>query len=83
MALRVAEYFGLDAGLIEKVDASTFSQPARRPARTGFLIEKARRELGFRPHTFAEGIALVSAQSQAQWLKKTRRGRRRVKARLG
>ena len=62
MALRVAEYFGLDASLIEKVDASTFSQPARRPARTGFLIEKARRELGYQPHTFAEGIALVGAQ---------------------
>ena len=63
MALRVARYFGLDAGLIEKVDARTFSQPARRPARTGFLIDKARRELGFRPHTFAEGIEVVSRQS--------------------
>ena len=63
MALRVADYFGLDAGLIEQVDASTFSQPACRPARTGFLIDKARRELGYRPHTFAEGIALVAAQS--------------------
>jgi dTDP-4-dehydrorhamnose reductase len=63
MALRVADYFGLDAGLIEQVDASTFSQPARRPARTGFLIDKARRELGYQPHTFTEGIALVAAQS--------------------
>ena len=65
VALRVADYFGLDAGLIEKVDASTFSQPARRPARTGFLIGKARRELGYRPHTLAEGLALVGAQAAA------------------
>ena len=64
MALCVAEYFGLDAGLIERVDASTFTQPARRPARTGFLIQKAQYELGFRPHTFAEGIALMSAQNE-------------------
>ena len=63
MALSVARYFGLDAGLVEKVDARTFSQPARRPARTGFIIDKARRELGFRPHTFAEGIEIVSRQS--------------------
>lgn len=62
LALRVAAHFGLDAGLIERVDASTFSQPARRPARTGFLIDKARRELGYRPHSLAEGIALVSRQ---------------------
>ena len=62
MALRVADYFGLAKSLIEKVDASTFSQPARRPARTGFIIDKARQELGFHPHSFAEGIAVVAAQ---------------------
>ena len=64
MALRVAAHFGLDPNLIEKVDARTFSQLARRPARTGFIIDKARRMLGFRPHSFAEGIALVAAQSE-------------------
>ncbi|TPG67224.1 SDR family oxidoreductase [Hymenobacter nivis] len=62
MALRVADYFGLDASLIERVDASTFSQPARRPARTGLLIGKAQRELGYRPRPFEAGIALVAAQ---------------------
>ena len=65
MALRVADHFGLDKSLIEKVDARTFSQPARRPARTGFLIDKIRGEFGFRPHTFAEGIGLIGAQSEA------------------
>ena len=62
LALRVAAHFDLDATLIERVDASTFSQPARRPARTGFLIGKARRELGYQPHSLAEGIDLVSRQ---------------------
>lgn len=65
LALRVATQFELDTTLIERVDASTFSQPARRPARTGFLIEKARRELGYQPHSLADGIALVSRQSDA------------------
>lgn len=65
MALRVADHFGLDKNLIEQVDASTFSQPARRPARTGFIIDKARRVLGYHPRTFAEGIGLISAQSAA------------------
>ena len=62
-ALRVAGHFGLDEGLIERVNSSTFTQPARRPARTGFLIDKARRDLGYRPHTFAEGMTVVGAQS--------------------
>lgn len=64
MALRVATHFGLDAGLIEKVDASTFTQPGKRPARTGFIITKAERELGFRPHSFEEGIDVVAGQAE-------------------
>ena len=62
MALQVADYFALDKSLITRVDSTAFTQPARRPARTGFVIDKARRELGYRPHTFAEGIAAVAAQ---------------------
>ncbi|MDO7850183.1 SDR family oxidoreductase [Hymenobacter convexus] len=64
MALQVADYFGLDKTLIERVDASTFSQPARRPARTGFFIAKARHELGYTPHSFPEGIAIIGRQSE-------------------
>jgi len=63
MALQVADFFGLDKTLIERVDASMFSQPARRPARTGFHIGKARRDLGYTPRSFAEGIAIVGRQS--------------------
>ncbi|PTX19633.1 dTDP-4-dehydrorhamnose reductase [Pontibacter mucosus] len=63
MALQVADYFGLDKSLIEKADGSTFSQPAKRPARTGFIIRKAETELGYRPHTFAEGIRMVAEQA--------------------
>ncbi|SNC75313.1 dTDP-4-dehydrorhamnose reductase [Hymenobacter gelipurpurascens] len=64
MALQVADYFGLDSGLIEKVDASTFTQPAKRPARTGFIISKAEEELAYSPHSFSEGIALLAQQTE-------------------
>lgn len=60
MALQVADYFGLDRSLIEKADASTFTQTARRPRKTGFIINKARRELGYNPHSFHEGIRQVA-----------------------
>lgn len=65
MAQQVAAYFELDSSLLERVDASTFSQPGRRPVRTGFLIDKAARELGYAPHTFAEGIAVMARQLEA------------------
>ncbi|TGE22053.1 SDR family oxidoreductase [Hymenobacter aquaticus] len=66
MALQVADYFHLDKALISRVDASSFSQPARRPLRTGFLIAKAQQELGYQPHSFQEGIALLARQTDTR-----------------
>lgn len=60
MALETAAYFQLDASLIEMTDESIFRQPARRPARTGFDISKARNLLGYRTHSFSEGIAHIA-----------------------
>ncbi|MEP6748266.1 MAG: SDR family oxidoreductase, partial [Bacteroidota bacterium] len=49
MAMQTAVFCKLDASLIEKADAASFSQPAKRPPKTGFDISKARTELGFEP----------------------------------
>ena len=62
MALQVAVYFKLDGSLIQKTDGSQFVQPAKRPPRTGFIIDKARRDLGYQPHSFREGIGIVAGQ---------------------
>jgi dTDP-4-dehydrorhamnose reductase len=62
IALATADFFELDASLISRADASTFSQPAKRPPKTGFIIEKAQTTLGYRPHSFREGLALLASQ---------------------
>lgn len=62
MALMAADYFALPASLITPTDASAFTQPARRPPRTGFDLTKSRKVLGYEPHTFREGIALLATQ---------------------
>jgi len=62
MAIQTAEYFKLDVNLIEKVGSSSFSQPAKRPAKTGLTIDKAANELGFQPHSFAEGLEIVATE---------------------
>ncbi len=59
MACRAAGYLGLDTGLIKKVTAADFQQPARRPAKTGFTIDKAKRELDYSPRSFEEGLRLT------------------------
>lgn len=56
MAVKAAEYLGLDETLIKKVTAKDFSQPAKRPPKTGFVIDKAKKELGYRPLSFDEGL---------------------------
>lgn len=62
MALAAADYFRLDASLISPTDASAFTQPARRPPRTGFNLTKSRNVLGFEPHSFREGIQILASQ---------------------
>lgn len=56
MAIATADYLQLDKTLIEKVDASVFTEPATRPLKTGFKIDKAKTILGYKPVSFSEGL---------------------------
>lgn len=62
MAMMVASYFQLDAKLIIRANSSTFSQPAKRPPKTGFVIDKAINNLDYQPHSFAQGIEIIAGQ---------------------
>lgn len=64
MAIQTAEFFHLPKELIKPADSSTFSQPAKRPPRTGFILDKAKSVLGYQPRSFNEGIALLAKQIQ-------------------
>lgn len=64
MALATAGFFGLNKSLINETDGSKFTQPAKRPPRTGFKLDKARKELGYEPHSFTEGIGVLAGQLQ-------------------
>jgi len=59
MAMATANHCNLNKELIKKVDASLFSQPAKRPLKTGFDISKAITVLGYQPLTFEEGLSLT------------------------
>jgi dTDP-4-dehydrorhamnose reductase len=56
MACKTAAFLGLDQSLLINVTAETFSQPAQRPLKTGFIIDKAKNELGYSPLSFEEGL---------------------------
>jgi len=59
---RVADYWSLDKSLINEISAETLNQTAKRPVRTGFILDKTIRELGYQPRSFAEGLAIVDQQ---------------------
>ncbi len=61
IAIITARYFSLDESLITKTDSKEFTQPAKRPLKTGFIIEKAKTELGYAPHSFESGLAITAS----------------------
>ncbi len=62
IAIKTAEFFGLDKSLIKQTDSTQFKQPAARPPKTGFIIDKAKKELGYQPRSFVEGLSLLKEQ---------------------
>jgi dTDP-4-dehydrorhamnose reductase len=62
IALAAANFFKLDKTLIKETDSTKFTQPAKRPPKTGFIIDKAKRELGYQPHSFIDGLAILQRQ---------------------
>ena len=58
----VADYFHLDKSYIKPVTTTELNQPAKRPLKTGFIIDKARKELGYKPHSFIEGLGIIKRQ---------------------
>jgi dTDP-4-dehydrorhamnose reductase len=62
LAYKVADYYKLDKSLIKPSKSADIKQPAKRPPKTGFIIDKARKVLGYDPHSFEEGIKLMEDQ---------------------
>lgn len=58
----VADFWNLDKSLISPVSSNTLNQPAERPPKTGFVLDKAMNELGYKPHSFKEGLKVVDEQ---------------------
>lgn len=61
----VADFWQLDKNLIQPSKTATLGQAAERPLKTGFVLDKAIKELGYKPHSFVEGLAVVDKQLKA------------------
>jgi dTDP-4-dehydrorhamnose reductase len=62
LVIQVADFWNLDKSLINLSSSEGIQQPAKRPPITGFQIDKAKSILGYQPHSFKEGLQIVSNQ---------------------
>lgn len=60
--MEVAEFWHLDKTLVVPVNGNMFTQPAKRPLKTGFILDKIHKELGFYPKNFKESLAIMASQ---------------------
>jgi dTDP-4-dehydrorhamnose reductase len=63
---RIADFWKLDTQLISEISTASLGQPAKRPARTGFIIDKAKDILDYQPHSLEKGFQLIDAQLAAR-----------------
>ncbi len=66
LVYKIADFWKLDKSLVTPSKSTTLNQPAKRPPYTGFIIDKAKKELGYNPKTITEGLKVLDEQ-----LKKT------------
>jgi dTDP-4-dehydrorhamnose reductase len=59
---QVAAFWKLDQSLIKPISALSLNQTAPRPVRTGFILDKSRKVLGYEPHSFQEGLTILDQQ---------------------
>ena len=59
---RIAKHYGNSTDNLNKISTATLKQKAGRPPKTGFILDKSRKELGYNPHSFEEGLNIIDQQ---------------------
>lgn len=58
----VADVFDLDMSPVTAATSEEIGAPANRPPVTGFILDKAQNELGYKPHPFRDGLQIMKSQ---------------------
>ena len=62
MVERIRKYYGLDTTNLSRISTSILNQKAKRPPKTGFILNKAKSVLGYNPHSFEECLSIIKGQ---------------------
>jgi len=58
----IAKHYGYSIDNLNKISTATLNQKAVRPTKTGFILDKSRKELGYNPHSFEESLVIIDEQ---------------------
>jgi len=64
MIERIAKYYGKTTENLNRISTSTLNQKAKRPPRTGFILEKAKKMMDYNPKSFEESLSIINKQLQ-------------------
>jgi dTDP-4-dehydrorhamnose reductase len=67
---RIAKHYGNSKENLNKITTETLNQKALRPHKTGFILDKLINELGYKPHSFEECLAIMDEQLKNRLTKK-------------
>ena len=62
MVERIAKHYNYSTDNLNRISTVRLNQKAGRPPKTGFILDKSVRELGYNPHSFEECLEIIDKQ---------------------
>lgn len=59
LVVRIAKHLGVSHENVSPIKSETLNQKAKRPPKTGFVLDKATNHLGYKPMSFEESLRLL------------------------
>ncbi len=59
---KIAEHYNYSTENLTRISTATLNQKAGRPSKTGFILDKSIKELGYNPHSFQECLTIIDEQ---------------------
>jgi dTDP-4-dehydrorhamnose reductase len=56
----IAKFYNFNQNLIKPIKSSTLNQKAPRPPKTGFILNKAKNDLGYNPKPFKKTLSFIN-----------------------
>ena len=63
IVMRIGKFYNLPTSCVTSIKTESLNQAAKRPPRTGFIIDKAKNELGYDPLDLEESLVFLDDQN--------------------